>query len=452
MAARRAAAGAALVGAVAGALFVWRVLSWPVAASFDAWAYAAWGQALARGERPDYELALTTPKPLAMLLGALVAPLPPGRGLAVVVALALGVLAGALFLAAARGGGALAGAAAVAVLAVGLELDAVLWFALIDGVAAALVLAAVAVRGGPRVALLVAAGLLRPEAWPLAGVAAAMEVRRPLPTRLAAGALAAALPAVLWLGIDLAVSGDALAVSHRTDAINAMTGHSSLGLDVAQLPGVVWRALLRAAAAPVVVLGVLGFALALVRARRDGERSDWLPLAVLVAWPAVLAVEIFRGLPANERYLLPVAGVLALGCGLLIAPLAARLPALAAPVGVAAALGALALALAGMRFDETARISAAKDAALAASLPPVERVLECGRLQVVGNRTTPGVAAQLAAATREPQRRFGLAGDPGRYAGVLRIGRGGTLPAWPRQRTALGPLAVRPGCPASAAR
>src|SRR6478609_1409857 len=70
----------------------WRVLSWTPRQSPDAWAYLAWGQALLRGERPLYNHALTTPKPLGLLLGMIAEPLPPDRGFQLVVIVLLGAM------------------------------------------------------------------------------------------------------------------------------------------------------------------------------------------------------------------------------------------------------------------------------------------------------------------------------------------------------------------------
>src|SRR5919108_1899812 len=124
-----AAVPAVAVAAVGGVAFLTRSLAWPSAATVDAWAYAAWGQALARAERPLFDLGATTPKPLAAALGLLVAPLPPARAFPVVVALALAVLAGALFGAAYRREGTVAAGAAVAAFVFGAHVRAALVFA-----------------------------------------------------------------------------------------------------------------------------------------------------------------------------------------------------------------------------------------------------------------------------------------------------------------------------------
>jgi len=120
------------------ALLLARSLSWPSASSYDAWAYAAWGQALARGEQLVYNVS-TTPKPLASLLAAIVSPLPPTRSWGVVVVLALGVLVGGLLAAGYRNAGTIGAAVAAVAFVVVAPLDWILWLSLVDAVTAALV-------------------------------------------------------------------------------------------------------------------------------------------------------------------------------------------------------------------------------------------------------------------------------------------------------------------------
>ena len=160
-----------VIAGVAGAAFVWRSLSWKPAVRVDGWAYAAWGQALVRGERPLFDLGATTPKPLAALIGVFVVPLPADRAFAMVAALALALVAASLFAAAAREAGVVAAAISVASFAVGVDLNVVVAFGYIDAVVSALVLAGIALRGRLRIGALVLAGLLRPEAWVLAALA-----------------------------------------------------------------------------------------------------------------------------------------------------------------------------------------------------------------------------------------------------------------------------------------
>jgi hypothetical protein len=89
----------------------------------------------------------------------------------------LGVLVAGLFAVAQREAGAAAAVVAVGAFAVGARLDLVVASGSIDAVVAALVVIAIALRGRVRVAPLVLAGLLRPEAWILAAVAGFLETK-----------------------------------------------------------------------------------------------------------------------------------------------------------------------------------------------------------------------------------------------------------------------------------
>jgi hypothetical protein len=93
----------------------------------------------------------------------------------------------------------------------------------------------------------------------------------------------------------------------------------------------------------------------------------------------------------------------------------------------------------------------------------LERPLDCGILATTGTRQSAAVIPQLAASARESLHSFAVYEPGGGYAGVLlyeahrfesgRKARGlrrqaerAELPQWPREETALGPLAVDPDC------
>jgi hypothetical protein len=431
------------------------VLAWPAATGYDAWAYTTWGQALARFERPLFELGATTPKPLATLLALPVVPLPPERAFPLVVAVFAGVLAGALFAAARREAGTLAGVGALAALAFGVRLEPILWFGHSDGITAALVVVGVALRGRPRVAALVLAGLLRPEAWLLAGFAAAWEARSRL-RRAAFGLGALILPALLWLLLDLVLAGDPLATQNWREGREPVD-YGTLG--PVELVGRVWDRLTEVVHPAVVLVGALGIALNVWRSRG----KDPFPAVAIALWVGALAVERELGIELNARYFLPVAALLALGCGLLagaLLPERARdrfpLPAAAASVTI------LALAAATMGFGP-ARPEAARVDAVREALPLLEHPLACGIVATTGTRQSAAVIPPLAASSREPLHRFAVYEPAGEYAAVLlfeahRFERGrkarglrrqaerAELPPWPREETALGPLAVEPDC------
>ena len=441
---------AATVAAVGGAVLLWRVLTWQSAVSPDAWAYAAWGQALAGFERPLFELSETTPKPLATLLGALVAPVPGERAFAVVVALALAALAAALFAAAYREGGAVAGAVAVVALAAGAQLMHALVYAYVDIVVAACVLAGIAVRGRLRIAALVLAGLLRPEAWALAAVAGFSEVRGSWRRRVGGALLAGACAPVFWILIDLALTGDPLGTQNWRSERHAAQG----GLDSVpwlEVPRMVLVALRVEGGVVLAAAGFLGLLLHAVGVRRRGS-ADPLPLATVIMWSLLLALETRYGIELNPRYLFVVAAVLALGCAYLVAACLPRRLWVRSPwPAAAAAVAALVFAAVTVDFGPAVSHSMAKNKAVAAMAPSIDAVLSCGRLGVAGGRVARATLPMLAASSRRSMHEFGLYPREKRFAGVVGVRRTTrarlpALPPWERRETALGPLAVAPRC------
>jgi hypothetical protein len=440
----------AVVGLAAGAASLWRLLTWPSAATVDAWAYAAWGQALARAERPLYELGATTPKPLAAVLGTLVAPLPAERAFPVVVALAAGGLAAALFAAAYRKGGAVAAAVAVVALALGARLAAYVAFGLVDVVVAAFVVAGVALRGRWRIAAFVLAGLLRPEAWVLAAFAGFTETAGSLYRRMAAAVAAGAAAPVFWILIDLVLTGDPLAsLDWHFDKLGTRDRE---GVGWPDIPAELWTRLGNAGGTVVVVAGLLGLGLYYFRARRRGD-VDWILLAVVLVWPFLLALQVGYGTNLNTRYLLPVAAALALGCGLLAAAFLTSTSPWATWAAVAVAASTVALVAASADIPDGMRGSIDRNEAIAATRPTVESAQACGRVGVTRASAIRGLLPQLAASTRSSLKSFGIYRGNGEFAAVLHLAPRRSppdppLPAWPRRATPLGPLAVAPGCAA----
>jgi hypothetical protein len=433
-------------------VFLWRTLTWRPAVRVDGWAYAAWGQALARGERPLFDLGATTPKPLAALIGVLVVPLPPERALALVAALALGAVAASLFAAAYREGGAVAAAIAVVALAVGARLNVVVAFGYIDAVVSALLLAGVALRGRLRIAALALAGLLRPEAWVLAAVAGFTETAGSLRRRAVSALVAGVLAPALWILSDVALIRDPLGTLHWQ---SARRGEAVEHVSWTDVPGDFWAALTKEGHALLVVAGLLGLALHYARARRRGS-ADPLPPAVVVVWSLLIALETHYGarLTSNPRYLLPVVPVLALGSGLLAGQFLPNQLRVRTPwPAVAVAAGALILVTVSMDIGPGVPRRMAKNAAIAATRPAVESVLSCGRLGVTRPTEARDVIPQLAASSRRSLYEFGIYRKRGRFAAILHVTQRTrpaepVLPPWPRHDTALGPLAVAPGCAA----
>jgi hypothetical protein len=411
------------LGVVAAGIFLWRTLSWPAAASPDAWAYLSWGETLLHGDRLGYELTATAPKPLGGILGLLASPLPPERAMGVVVALALGAVVAALFVAAERRAGTAAGLAAGVIFLAAANLADVLAFQFVDAVTAALVGIAFAGRGGARVLALVVAGLLRPEAWALAGVAAFVEARE---RRLLKAVTATVMAPALWVAYDALVTGDPLATVHRTNDL--LGSHRSWG---GVLDTLVDR--ISPVGFVLVALACLGLAL-----RRHADVL--LPAATLIVWPHVLVLEAHRGLPIAPRYLMPPLVATALGVGLLVPRFAPRwLAATAAAAGVLAYT--LTLTFGADRWAR--RVSAIETTA-----PIVKPVLDCGTVGVAGPDRKPGAyVGALAAATGHSLSEFAI--SPA--GGVLRLQAADFTPpsGWSRRSTPLGDLFVSPACPSS---
>lgn len=188
--------------------------------NYDTLYSLVWGQQLARGQTPTYDVALApTPHPLVEILGLALAPLGAAATVAGVVVVAYVALAALPYLVYRLGSEwfswpvGLVGAALLIsryeVLSYGVR-------AYVDIPYTALVLAALLVEtrrrraGWPVIALLDVAGLLRPEAWLFAGVYWLYLARRAAwGERLRLAALVALAPLV-WVVSDLAISGNLL--------------------------------------------------------------------------------------------------------------------------------------------------------------------------------------------------------------------------------------------------
>jgi len=431
-----------VTGVATATIFLVRTFTWPSASSSDAWAYAAWGQALARGEQLVYNTA-TTPKPLASVLAAIVSPLPPTRAWALVVGVALGVLVAALLAAGFREAGTLGGAVAVGAFVFAAPLERVIWNSLVDAVTAALVVLAIALRGRLRIASLVLAGLLRPEAWLVSALAGYVESAGSRLRRLLLGIGAGVLPFVLWTAFDLALTGDPFATRkfQGTGELLNQGPREALGL---------FRHAVTESGALFALVGGVGL---LAHAWRNRRSEFPFPLAVGFIWAAALLVETVYGFELNARYLLPLVAVLGLGWGLLagsFVPLAWSRRAV--PIWAAAALAIAATTFAVLRMDFTHAAQRPERVTLAVyrSLPAIEPTLACGDLGLVGRRRVGSTIARLAAVTRTSLTRFDPVepGQASRYAAVLAVGgsQAERLPAWPVRETPLGLLAVNPRC------
>src|SRR3954451_7112932 len=323
---RRLAAPAAWIAGTAAILLILFPAGFP---NYDTIYGLVWGRELAHGMSPDYGSALPpTPHPLLDLLGVVATPLGDGAiTVTMVIAYAALGLIGYLVYRI----GSLWFDRAVGAVAAGIVLSRAPYLsnglrAYVDLPYIALCLAALAVEsrrpraGWPVLALLAAAGVLRPEAWLFSFAYLAYLIfdlrREPLGLRLRRDrrreemiglvALAAAAP-LAWGLFDLITAGSATysftGTKDTVDTLERQTGPVNLVLygprrlgEVLQWPGMVGAA------------GGIALALAFMRRRAVlGVAAAALALAAF----ALLAV---AGLAIIPRYTMLAAAVLAIFC------------------------------------------------------------------------------------------------------------------------------------------
>jgi hypothetical protein len=277
----------------------------PTYPDYDPYANLVWGAALAGGDIPDVREPLApTPHPLMVAAGALLSPLGTvGEHVySVLILLAFAALIVAVFRigrATLGTGPALAGAAltavapALAVLVVGAGTD-VPFLALVAW-AIAVEVQAPGRRPYLVLALLALAGLLRPEAWLLTGTYLALQAWRTRRVDVGALALAASAP-LLWVGLDLVLTGDPLHSATHTTSLADELGRSRGPLEA---PVLLVKALAHLCTPPGLALGVLGVALAL----RLRTRRQIAPLLALLAIGlGVFVLIVVGGFSAVDRY------------------------------------------------------------------------------------------------------------------------------------------------------
>jgi hypothetical protein len=265
-----------------------------------------WGRELVEGTLSSFNTG-PTPHPSLLAVAAATSLLGDDASYLITFALfgpiAFGLLAAATYEVARRLSSPVAGVIAVVLIATSSGVVSVASSARYDIVFGALVLTAVALemdrprRGVAPLACLAAAGLVRPEAWVLAG-AYWLWLAPPLswPQRLRLAALAAAGP-VLWSLMDTAVMGDPLYSLHATEQGSDVLYRQftpSENLEVAAR-NLIWY------------LGALPLVLvppALVLLRRDHSRVALPLLAVAAITLAIFLLLIAQGLASSERYLL----------------------------------------------------------------------------------------------------------------------------------------------------
>jgi hypothetical protein len=276
--------------------------------------HLVWGRALAEGTLDTFRTG-PTPHPSLIGLGAATSLLGDGAGYVVTYVLfgplAFGALVAASYDVARRLSSPWAAAAAVLIIATSVGVVSLASSARYDIAFAALVMAAIAFElPRPRhvvapLVCLAAAGLVRPEAWVLAGFYwLYVAPRLSWSARLCTAALVAAAPAV-WMAMDLAVMGDPLYSLHATDEASEVLYGQYTPWENLQVGGrnVVWYL----GVVPLILLAPATVLLAC-----DRPRGAPVLLGTLAVTVGIFVLLVSQGMASNERYLLLPVCVLAI--------------------------------------------------------------------------------------------------------------------------------------------
>jgi hypothetical protein len=407
------------VVAVAGVVLLLAVLSLilPSTATYDPWAWIIWGRETIHGDLNTIDGPSWKPLPVVVTsVGALFGSAAPAIWIVAARAGALGAIAVAYALGR-RIAGPLAGVLSAVPLALAPWFFWHGWLANSEGLLVAFVLAAVLaeIHGRHRTAMAcgVAAGLLRPEAWPfLLLLAAWLAWHAGLRGRVGVLLALAILPPA-WLLPERWGSGDFWRASTRAQnpdpGAPALTAHpwfTILRNFVHMVPATTWVA----AVVAVVVLAALA-------ARGTGRRAaeprrtapptlpggPWAAVAVLaglgLAWLVLVAIMTERGYSGNERYLIQPVAFVVVAAGAAAGLALARLPRAAGRAALAT-FAVVAVAVGVAQLPEEAR-SVAYEGHLVHDLPvAIEAAGGAARLKACGNVSTlnlmvPQVAWQL---------------------------------------------------------
>jgi hypothetical protein len=307
--------------AVAGGAVALRLITGVGFANYDTLYALAWGGQLSRGQTPTYDVPVSpTPHPLLEALGTVLAPLGPHAVEAVAVALGFLALSGCAWLVYELGShwfGRAAGAVAALVLLTRVPILSYGVRAYVDIPYLLLVLGALLLEvrrrraGAPVLVLLALAGLLRPEAWAFSAAYLAYLLHgRPgwSGARLAGMALLAASAPIVWLGSDLAITGDPLwsltNTRHTAHTLGRVTG-------IANVPEYIPRRIGEILRPPVLVGAALGGVLSLLWLRGRALPGALAGALAVVVFAAVATA----GLSINTRYAFPAAAILCVFCG-----------------------------------------------------------------------------------------------------------------------------------------
>ena len=300
---------------------------WPSYPNYDSVYSLVWGSELLGGNEPSFEaFRAPTQHPLAIAVAILLWPLGGAADHALVLLTLLSFVAvvAAVYRLGRDAFAPLVGLAAALIMVSRFDFPYLAVRAYIDIPFMALVLWAAVLeyqrprRGGVVWVLLAAAGLLRPEAWALLGLYwlwLAVDPEADWPSRFK-WAVYAAAPALVWVGIDLAFTGDPLYSQHATSETVASLDR---GEDLAELPGALAVSMTELVKPPVILAGLAGIVLAVALV----PRRALMPGIVLVTGIGTFLAIGAAGFAVIDRYLIVAAAAFCIFAGFAIAGFAA---------------------------------------------------------------------------------------------------------------------------------
>ncbi|MEA2156972.1 MAG: hypothetical protein QOE11_3112 [Solirubrobacteraceae bacterium] len=296
-------AGLALLALASFAGFV----VFPTYPNYDSYYSLLWGRELLGLDALSFTAyRAPTEHPLAIAFGALLTPLGNGadRVMVACAVIAFVVLVAGVYALGKTAFTPLVGAAAAGLLVTRFDFPFLAARAYIDIPYLAVVIwAAVIEARAPRqrpvlvLVLLAAAGLMRPEAWLLAGLYWLWLFAKLTWSQRVRYALLTAVGPLVWVGVDLAVTGDPVYSLTGTKDLAEELGRNKGG---AAVPQALYAFLIKLAKFPVVVGGALGLVLAVLLTPRRAV----MPIALLLAGVGTFALVGLAGLSVIDRYLL----------------------------------------------------------------------------------------------------------------------------------------------------
>jgi len=297
----RVGLGALVLAAVVG------FVAYPTYPNYDSYYSLLWGRELVHLDALSFQAyRAPTEHPLAIAFGALLQPLGDSadRVMVAFAVIAFIVLVAGIYSLGKVAFTPLVGFVAAALLATRFDFPFLAARGYIDVPYLAVVIwAAVIEARAPRkhpvvvLLLLAAAGLMRPEAWLLAGLYWLWLVPRATWRQRAGYAALAAIGPLVWAGVDFAVTGQPL---YSLTATGDLADELGRNKGVAAVPQALYAFLIKLDKFPVFVGGAIGLGLATLLTPRRAA----MPLALFAAGVGTFTMVGVAGLSVIDRYLL----------------------------------------------------------------------------------------------------------------------------------------------------